>query len=207
MERGHGWTRCILWGGIALGLGTLLYALCSPSSVGCATNLVVLTHAQVTARGCAVFSVAAHVGVGLIVLGAVLLLGGFVLAVRQRRHAGDAPSTTPTPTPVPIGAPEEIPLVPVVTTVDDPAVDAGASRPTDGAPVAPTPPHAREWPHVERRRIERRATERVGPIPPGEDDAGRMGPASLPPGWYGNPDIPGGSVQWWDGTRLVERPH
>jgi hypothetical protein len=28
----------------------------------------------------------------------------------------------------------------------------------------------------------------------------------LPPGWYGNPDTPGKPVQWWDGTRLTDRP-
>ena len=83
MERGRGWTRLAVWGGIALGIGTVLYALCSPSSIGCSTNLVVLTHSQVTARGCAAYSVAAHVGIGLIVLGAVLLLGSSILAVRQ----------------------------------------------------------------------------------------------------------------------------
>ena len=76
-----------------LGAGTVLYALCSPASVGCTTNLVVLTHSQVTARGCAAYSVAAHVGVGLIVLGAVLLLGSFALAVRQRRQAAGATSS------------------------------------------------------------------------------------------------------------------
>ena len=59
---------------------------------------------------------------------------------------------------------------------------------------------------VERRRVERRARVRVGPIPPGEDVAGPTGPVSLPPGWYGNPDNPGGPVQWWDGKRLVDRP-
>jgi hypothetical protein len=28
----------------------------------------------------------------------------------------------------------------------------------------------------------------------------------LPPGWYGNPDIPGKPVQWWDGTKLTDGP-
>ena len=57
MERGRGRTRCVLWGGVVLGVGIVLTALCSPSSVGCSTNLVVLTHSQVTARGCAAYSV------------------------------------------------------------------------------------------------------------------------------------------------------
>jgi hypothetical protein len=196
MERGHGWTRCILWGGISLGLGTVLFALCSPSSVGCATNLVVLTHGQVTARGCAGFSVAAHIGVGLIVLGAVVVLGGFVLAVRQRRQAGDATSTATVISPAPVEAPG------IESTAPAPAV----ARAADGGPVTPPVPPAEEWPHVERRRVERRTSARVGPIPPGEDEADRVGPILLPPGWYGNPDIPGGPVQWWDGTRLVDRP-
>ena len=29
---------------------------------------------------------------------------------------------------------------------------------------------------------------------------------ALPPGWYGNPSNRNGSVQWWDGHRLVDRP-
>jgi hypothetical protein len=29
---------------------------------------------------------------------------------------------------------------------------------------------------------------------------------ALPPGWYGNPSNRNGSVQWWDGNRLVDRP-
>ena len=53
---------------------------------------------------------------------------------------------------------------------------------------------------------------RRGPIAPGEDlyeptDSGPSGPAVLlPPGWYGNPDVPGNPVQWWDGTKLAEGP-
>jgi|GEM_PF-4878385 len=46
----------------------------------------------------------------------------------------------------------------------------------------------------------------VGPIPPGEDEPGGYLPMHLPPGWYGNPDNPDKPVQWWDGTRLVDRP-
>ena len=79
--------RCAAWGGVSLGIGTLAFALCGPSTAGCSTNLVVLTHSAVTARGCAAFSVLARIGVGLMVLGAVLLLGSFVLAVRIRRPA------------------------------------------------------------------------------------------------------------------------
>ena len=50
------------------------------------------------------------------------------------------------------------------------------------------------------------------PIAPGEDvspppDEGLLGSVvQLPPGWYGNPDIPGKPVQWWDGTKLTDGP-
>jgi len=214
MERGRGWVRCVLWGGIALGVGTLLFALCSPSSVGCATNLVVLTHSQVTARGCAAFSVAAHLGIGLIVLGAVLLLGSFVLAVRQRRQASGASATSAVQSPVEESrteggdgagpVPATAPAAPTVPTAPA-AVEPPAPVPPAPSPPAPLQPSV-EQPFVERRRVERRAPARVGPIPPGEDDRGPVGPVSLPPGWYGNPDNPGGPVQWWDGERLVDRP-
>ena len=129
-------------------------------------------------------------------LGAVVVLGGFVLAVRQRRQAGDATSTATVISPAPVEAPG------IESTAPAPAV----ARAADGGPVTPPVPPAEEWPHVERRRVERRTSARVGPIPPGEDEADRVGPILLPPGWYGNPDIPGGPVQWWDDTRLVDRP-
>jgi len=225
MERGRGWTRCVLWGGVALGVGTVLFALCSPSSVGCTTNLVVLTHSQVTIRGCAAYSVAAHLGVGLIVLGAVLLLGSFVLAVRQRRQAAGAASTVAAPAPVAEPSVESAPVAAEVPAAAEVVVEQPAPAAPVAAPRSPIPPPAQpppaeqppvepppeeqppvERPPVERRRVERRARVRVGPIPPGEDDPGRTGPVSLPPGWYGNPDNPGGPVQWWDGTRLVDRP-
>ena len=61
MGQGPGRMRCAAWGGVSLGVGTLAYALFSPSSVGCSTNVVVLTHGTVTERGCAAYSVmAAH---------------------------------------------------------------------------------------------------------------------------------------------------
>ena len=214
MERGRGRTRCVLWGGVVLGAGTVLYALCSPSSIGCATNLVVLTHSQVTARGCAAFSVAAHAGVGLIVLGAVLLLGSFVLAVRQRRQAASAASAAAQalveePLVTPVGPAAAV--APAGPTAAPPAAQGSEPVPIPEPsppplmPPAPAPPSVAQ-PVVERRRRERRAPVRVGPIPPGDDDLGPIGPESLPPGWYGNPGNPGGPVQWWDGTRLVDRP-
>ena len=166
MERGRGRTRCVLWGGIALGVGTVLYALCSPSSVGCSTNLVVLTHSQVTARGCAAYSVVAHLGVGLIVLGAVLLLGSFVLAVRQRRQAASAASTAaaqmlaeePRRTsvgPAPATAPAAAASVPPAAPVRDSCVTVGrpapepVSAPGPAAPV-PVPPASTRRPSSNR---------------------------------------------------------
>ena len=44
MEQGSIRIRGAAWGGISLGVGTLAYALCSPSNAGCSTNLIVLTH-------------------------------------------------------------------------------------------------------------------------------------------------------------------
>ncbi len=217
MERGRGRTRCAVGGGTALAVGTVLYALCSPSSVSCATNLVVLTHGTVTARSCAAYSVAAHIGVGLIVLGAVLLVGSFVLTVRHRRQvAVDAESVqVAAPEPIPSG-----PAPPVATRRRPPEDERTVRSASSEAPGA-------GYPAVERRRGERRRTTRQGPIPPGEgsippgrgpvppggtpippreDEPPEPAPVVLPPGWYGNPDNPDGPVRWWDGTRLTDRP-
>ena len=186
--------RCVLWGGISLGMGTLGYALCSSSSVGCSTNVVVLTRAAVTAQGCAVFSVVAHVGIGLMILGAVLLLGSFVLAVRTRRQVADAASLTE------VADGESAPAV----TTSVPSVSAPAVvEPSVSVPVAPEPVVVEQ--PVQPRR-ERLTPERVGPIPPGADRAESPVPALLPPGWYGNPNNPEKPVLWWDGTRLIDRP-
>ena len=203
MERRRVLRACSLGGGIALGAGIALWALCSPTSVGCATNVVVLTGGRVTARGCAAYSVAAHVGVGLLVLGAVLLLGRFLLARAGRAAA----------------AATEEPLVParVDEAVAAPVVDLGTGRTEvhvngvngtngangtrrhlepvarldDGGSAADGRDGAPDTGYRDRRRDEQSAAPLVG----------------LPPGWYGNPDNPGGAVQWWDGARLVdERP-
>ena len=223
MERGRGRIRCAVGGGIALGAGTLLFALCSPSSVSCATNIVVLTHGTVTARSCAAYSLAAHIGVGLIVLGAVLLTGAFLLAVRHRRQT--AGESTPPPAPAATAAPG-VPAGSVAPSGAATPVGVSAGSPTTpippgpgravGTPDAPVPPGGRAepspptgpsgpgYPEVERRRGDRRA-RRSGPIAPGEDVGPPPGPMPLPPGWYGNPDNPGGPVQWWDGTKLTDR--
>jgi len=188
--------RCAAWGGVSLGIGTLAYALCSPSSAGCSTNLVVLTHGAVTARGCAAYSTVARVGIGLMVLGAVLLLGSFILAVRFRRQAvPDAGPVEVVPSPpgaAPVRSAAAAPHVAPASSPPVPAEAPGAPAPVEDAP-------------------RRRPPVRVGPIPPGEDGADRDAPVPdrpvlLPPGWYGNPGNPDRPVQWWDGTRLIDRP-
>ena len=184
--------QCAGWGGISLGIGTVAFAMFSPSSAGCSTNLVVLTHSTVTARGCATYSMIARMGVGLIVLGAVLLLGSFILAVRTRRLVSTESDAADSAEP-PSTATATASAVSVPALVDVVGQEA-APEPGRTAAVAP-----------------RRRPERVGPIPPGEDgpeaDAPARGlPVTLPPGWYGNPNHPDKPVQWWDGTRLTDPP-
>jgi len=192
------WIRCAAWGGASLGVGTLAYALCSPSNAACSTNLIVLTHGTVTARGCAVFSVVARSGLGLMVLGAVLLLGSFIVNVRARRQSAvvDPQSETSSGLPDAMDAMEatEPATEPVAKPAETPA-DVVTVPSSVGDDVPPG----------------RRTSERVGPIPPGVysaawEDAIPAGPMTLPPGWYGNPNNPDRPVQWWDGTRLTDRP-
>jgi hypothetical protein len=213
MEQHRGRIRCAVGGGVSLGVGTLLFALCSPSSVSCATNIVVLTHGTVTAQSCAAYSMVAHIGVGLIVLGAVLLTGAFLLAVRHRRlvgtdarGAGEAGAGTPSPRPT---TPETVVVAPTPPGPDvgtaGPTGTPGAGRGREVRATAPEPPGP-GYPEVERRRGDRRRPRRVGPIAPGEDTGPPPGSMLLPPGWYGNPENPGGPVQWWDGTKLTDRP-
>ena len=187
--------RCAAWGGASLGIGTLAYALCSPSNAGCSTNLIVLTHSAITARGCAVFSAVARSGVGLMLLGAVLLLGSFIVNVRARRHtAVENPQSELSADP------------PVAVEARQPAeapAETPAAMPADVVAI----PSSFEDQAPPRRRT----SERVGPIPPGVysaawEEATPEGPMTLPPGWYGNPNNPDRPVQWWDGTRLTDRP-
>ena len=265
MEPGRGRARCALWGGVSLGVGTLAYAFFSSSSAGCATNLVVLTRGTLTARGCAAYSVVSHIGVGLIVLGAVLLLGSFALALRARRMvtagataerfapegstsavspaSGTVPAapstaaTAPTPPPPPRlppppprlpPPPPRLPLAPVPAPTPGPTTQvAPVPAPTPGptTQVAPVPaptqtpawiptPTADPTPAVPvARRAETvppPATPPRTPIAPGDDaeePSGLLASAiRLPPGWYGNPNQPGKPVQWWDGTKLTDRP-
>jgi hypothetical protein len=252
MEPGRGRTVCALWGGISLGIGTIAYALCSSSSAGCSTNLVVLTHGTVTARGCATFSAVSHFGVGLIVLGAVLLLGSFALALRNRRLAGAAAAAvresgvgSARSTPV-VSAPspalvEPAPdpgdlrtLVSVGAAVAAPSPAAPSAGPAPVAPM-PVPAPAPTWtpapptdpfpdptfdptfdptpagPVVTAAQPGVPPVTPPGlPIAPGEDSGDSEGLLAsairLPPGWYGNPNHPGRPVQWWDGTKLTDRP-
>jgi hypothetical protein len=191
MERGRLRVGSAAWGGVSLGVGTLTFALCSPSNAGCSTNLIVLTHGSVTARGCAAFSVAARIGVGMMVLGAVLLLGSFIVTIRARRQVAAVAMAAETASALPI----------------EPEATAPTETPTEVvSPLSTT---------VEEVVPKRRTAERVGPIPPGQ-----YGPeyepewhvatpevaTTLPPGWYGNPNNPDSPVQWWDGNRLTEPP-
>jgi len=234
MGAGRGRSLCALWGGISLGVGTLAYALFSPASVGCSTNVIVLTHSTVTARGCAAYSVVAHLGVGAIVLGAVLLLGSFALAVRNRRSAPTAPSgatvdLTPPAAAEPVAAEpatgtpappvDDLPLFDTPTAAPPAAPGPMGPAPVSGTraerdDVAPAPAPEFIWPAEQPEP----AVARTRPIAPGEgvyddeyvddyDEVGLLDSAvRLPPGWYGNPNNPDNPVQWWDGTRLTDRP-
>jgi hypothetical protein len=135
MERGRGSSRRALAGACSFGAGTVAFALCSPASTGCTTNLVVLTNGAVTTRSCAAYSVAAHLGIGLMVLGGVLLLGYFlIVAVR--------PKTEP-PTAVPPASPRAEPSAtpPVEPSVTEPAAPPFVLPPGwYGNPTNPTKP-------------------------------------------------------------------
>jgi len=238
---------CALWGGISLGFGTLMYALFSSASMGCSTSVVILTHGTVTARGCAAYSVVARVGVGLIVLGAVLLLGSFALVLRTRRQgaaerepsaAGEseaavgedvpppgvppgapAPTATPgpAPSPGPVAAPVGVGTQRVVSEVT--VSEVIATEPVPPGPAVPPVPTGEPSPTPGAEPPPVHESGRTRPIAPGEEpDAARdrdargdetvlrESPVLLPPGWYGNPDTPGRPVQWWDGTKLTDRP-
>ena len=187
MEPGRIRIRSVIWGAVSLGVGTLAYALCSPSNAGCSTNLIVLTHSTVTARGCAAFSVVARFGVGLMALGAVLLLGSFIVTVRARRQAA------------------------AVVLTSEPAADQPVVLAAPAVAEAPTEVVVASSAAADETTPRRRPAERVGPIPPGRyapawDEATTKVPTMLPPGWYGNPNNRDRPVQWWDGTRLTDRP-
>jgi len=225
MGPGQGRSQCALWGGISLGVGTIAYALFSPSSVGCSTNVVVLTHGAVTERGCAAFSVMSHTGVGLMVLGAVLLLGSFAIAVRWRRQVEASPVDaldslfgTAGDAAVPVtGQTTTVLAVPDAGAGLDERAEVRAVPEADPVPPVPRPivPEPEPEPEIQPEPPPQPEPEPVAtrrPIAPGEDvrqpaPSGMLGlSVQLPPGWYGNPDIPGKPVQWWDGTKLTDGP-
>ncbi|MGD0880422.1 MAG: hypothetical protein ABSB09_02480 [Acidimicrobiales bacterium] len=201
--------RSALWGGVALGVGTLAYALLSSSSASCSTNLVVLTHSVVTARGCAAFSIVSHIGIGLMVLGAVLLLGSFALAVRTRRQSAVATGAPG------VGHAATGPSVPGVGDEqarlfepDAVSSTASASPVASSIPAPSAPVPAPVVPAAGAPTTPPEAVEPVELVHAHDGDARLPGPASpavrLPPGWYGNPNAPGKPVQWWDGTKLTD---
>ena len=214
MERRHGQRLCALGGGIALGAGVAAWALCSPASVGCTTNVVILTGGRVTSKGCAAYSVAAHAGVGLVVLGAVLLVGRFLLARSARASdvAGDHSSDVV----VRAGEPSNV----VVGTERGTGIGDDLDSSLGLRAVAEAAEPVRTGYQVDEARAvgsfrsnghdqDRRPTDAGGGGGhPGRASAGRdLRLIGLPPGWYGNPDNPSGTVLWWDGTRLLdERP-
>jgi|GEM_PF-1040008 len=208
MERGPLPTRCAAWGGISLGIGTLAYALFSPSNAGCSTNLVVLTHATVTARGCAASSLVAHIGVGMMVLGAVLLLGSFILLVRNRRQVpGEVPGTgtagaDPSPTTVSDGPsvtatdrPRSVPVSPaqVAPSPDVPTPVAPSRVPA--VPGAPAPTVGVTGRSRSTGRSYGDEAGREGPIPPGPLPPGPIPPGPVRPGPDGD-RVPNGHPEW-----------
>jgi hypothetical protein len=140
-------------------LGIVLFALFSDAGGSCTANVIVLSDGVIGPHGCAASSIAYHTGIGLMILGAALLVCACVLSVFGRGAvvtAGEASAVTVAGTPpAPVGS--------------------GASEATGATPVEP-------------------------------EDQPHDGRVVLPPGWYGNPSNPNGSVQWWDGHRLVDRP-
>ncbi len=70
-----------LWGGISLGVGIVAVALFSQTTGACNTNVIVLANARIALQSCAAYSICAHIGVGLMVLGALLIVGAFILSL------------------------------------------------------------------------------------------------------------------------------
>jgi hypothetical protein len=70
-----------LSGGLSSAVGIVAVALFSRTNGACSTNVIVLADARITERSCAAYSVLYHLGVGLLVLGAVLITGAFILSL------------------------------------------------------------------------------------------------------------------------------
>jgi hypothetical protein len=147
--------------------GIVLFALFSDAGGSCTANVIVLSDGVIGPHGCAASSIASHAGIGLMVLGAALLVGACVLSVMGRTEqtvAAAGPATERRP-----------------TTVRPVPIDTGSSQIAAGGSAEP--PREESPEHEEREEA-----------------------VALPPGWYGNPSNRNGSVQWWDGHRLVDRP-
>ena len=70
-----------LSGGLSSAVGIVAVELFSRTNGACSTNVIVLADARITERSCAAYSVLYHLGVGLLVLGAVLITGAFILSL------------------------------------------------------------------------------------------------------------------------------
>ncbi len=154
-------------------VGIVLFALFSDAGGSCTANVIVLSDGVIGPHGCAASSIAYHAGIGLMVLGAALLVGACVLSVVGRTD--QAGVNIGSSTRASVTAP-----VPRVTAV----------RTRSSAPAEEPSP----------------AREPSPPEVPAEQEVRSQEVFALPPGWYGNPSNPNGSVQWWDGHRLVDRP-
>ncbi len=208
------WTRRTAWGGgIAIGTGIVLFALFSNAGGSCTANVIVLSDGVVGPHGCAVTSIAAHAGIGLLVLGAALLIGACLLAVVGRTpRAGAVSGDTARSADGSTDRDEE------AERTGHAAVGAAGEplRPSQAPEQQPVPP---QRPVPVRPEFSEPAPEPAAEIEPvveaepvAEADESEAEPAGegeqfvLPPGWYGNPENRNGSVQWWDGHRLVDRP-
>jgi len=90
MERRR-WCRLTAWGGgAASAVGVVLFALFSDAGGSCTANVIVLGNGVIGPHGCAATSIAYHAGIGLMVLGAALLIGACMLAVLPRAESASA---------------------------------------------------------------------------------------------------------------------
>src|SRR5271169_276487 len=113
MERRR-WVGRTAWGGgIAMVVGIVLFALFSDAGGSCTANVIVLSDGVIGPHGCAASSIASHAGIGLMVLGAALLVGACVLSVMGRTEQSVAATGSGTEGPV--------------SGVSAPAVDTGSS--------------------------------------------------------------------------------
>ncbi len=184
MERRR-WCRRTAWGGgIASAVGIALFALFSDAGGTCTANVIVLNDGVIGPHGCAATSIAYHGGIGLMVIGAALLVGACALAVIGRTGQGIAEAADTTAT--------RAPTRPRAVRPDGPLV-----RPGEG-------PNSAE--SLRRPRKGEGTTTVRRPSPEREPEEQPEAVIGLPPGWYGNPSNRNGSVQWWDGHHLVDRP-